>query len=478
MDYLNNSFFLKLINKLDIKEDSPVIQAFNSSFFLNLLNQFFAFTQNLFSKITEKSRLLWQIDLFILGLITLLLASLLFASAKTIGLIAALCFAGFLVKLFLKKGEKLSFKSFDVQIFVYFFIISLSVAFSPMLFPALKGYVKLIVYLSSYLVFFNVLKDKPEKSYYLLGILALTAFAESLTAIYQNFVGIEALATWQDKTNLNANQVMTRVYGTLQPFNPNLLAGYLVATVSSTVGMASFFAVRKKFRLSLFCFAAFFAILLAIMFTGSRGSYLGVGAMMTAFVMITGHIIWQDYSEKIWLKKLWFYAILLGGFAALALILTNPALQHRVLSIFAFREDSSNSFRMNVYIASAKMFLDNWLIGIGPGNEVFRLTYGFYMKAGFDALGAYSAPLEIAIESGIFALLAFFWLLVSMLLRSARVIMYSENIEQKILVACCLMSIIGIMTHGLVDTIFFRPQIQLLFWLFVAMLGTNQKFKN
>ena len=53
------------------------------------------------------------------------------------------------------------------------------------------------------------------------------------------------------------------------------------------------------------------------------------------------------------------------------------------------------------------MFKDNWLLGIGVGNQNFREIYGLYMKTGFDALSAYNIYLEIAVESGIFALLAF-----------------------------------------------------------------------
>ena len=53
------------------------------------------------------------------------------------------------------------------------------------------------------------------------------------------------------------------------------------------------------------------------------------------------------------------------------------------------------------------MFKDNWLLGIGVGNQNFREIYGLYMKTGFDALSAYNIYLETAVESGIFALLAF-----------------------------------------------------------------------
>jgi hypothetical protein len=45
------------------------------------------------------------------------------------------------------------------------------------------------------------------------------------------------------------------------------------------------------------------------------------------------------------------------------------------------------------------MFKDNWLLGIGVGNQNFREIYGLYMKTGFDALSAYNIYLETAVES-------------------------------------------------------------------------------
>ena len=90
------------------------------------------------------------------------------------------------------------------------------------------------------------------------------------------------------------------------------------------------------------------------------------------------------------------------------------------MSIFAMRNDSSNSFRFNVYNSAIQMFKDNWLLGIGVGNKNFREIYGLYMKTGFDALSAYNIYLEIAVESGIFALIAFLGFLFTLIKRAIR----------------------------------------------------------
>ena len=53
-----------------------------------------------------------------------------------------------------------------------------------------------------------------------------------------------------------------------------------------------------------------------------------------------------------------------------------------------------------------------------------------------------------------------------------------NKIVTKILSLFIAAEILAVMTHGLVDTIFFRPQIQILFWLGVAILSVCRKIDN
>ena len=133
------------------------------------------------------------------------------------------------------------------------------------------------------------------------------------------------------------------------------------------------------------------------------------------------------------------------------------------------RNDSSNSFRFNVYNSCVDMFKDNWLLGIGLGNQNFREIYGLYMKTGFDALSAYNIYLETAVESGIFSLIAFLGFLTINIGKALRYIFRRSNINVLYLVIA-LSSVAGMMVHGLVDTVFFRPQIQFIFWIMMGII--------
>jgi putative inorganic carbon (HCO3(-)) transporter len=477
MSIIKTSLFLSLFNKLDIQENTVLLQAVKNSFIINKFNNIVETVQNKTSSFTQTSKLVQNIDNFILILLSLLFIAIPFASTKIIGLITIMSFALFLIKVFCVKGEKHYFTGFDILIFLYMAIAGLSVAFSSLFIPSMKGYIKMLIYFGAYLTFINIFKNNPKRMIYIISLVALTAFAEAGYAVYQQFRGVEALASWQDINEVNPEQLMNRVYGSLKPLNPNLLAGYLVAAFSSVLGMSFWFLSKKNIRYSLLFFIGTLAVFLAIIFTGSRGAYIAAAVMSFVFILISGHIIWHDFSHHKWLKRLWLISIVLGLAAIIMLVLSSPSLQHRITSIFMFRADSSNSYRFNVYFSCIKIFLDNWLVGIGPGNNTFRLIYGLYMVTGFDALGAYSIPLEIVVESGIFALLVFVWLIIFAFIRSIKYICANNPIEDKIIVSSCIIGILGLMAHGLVDTIWYRPQVNLIFWMLLAILAIKSSEK-
>jgi len=153
-----------------------------------------------------------------------------------------------------------------------------------------------------------------------------------------------------------------------------------------------------------------------------------------------------------------------------------PGFEQRISSIFAGREHSSNSYRMNVWESSWQMFLDNWWIGIGPGNKTFRLAYGLYMRSGFDALGTYCVPLEIAVETGIVGLILFVGMVFLSLSRAHLTFWQCQTAYVRWLAAGLAAAIVGVMAHGLVDTVFYRPQVQLIFWFLLAACVALRKF--
>jgi putative inorganic carbon (HCO3(-)) transporter len=152
-----------------------------------------------------------------------------------------------------------------------------------------------------------------------------------------------------------------------------------------------------------------------------------------------------------------------------------PALRARVFSIGAFWEDSSIAYRLQVYQTTWRIIQDNWLVGIGPGNETFRQIFGAYAPAHLHALGAYSIPLEIVVELGFLGggiALSFLILLVlRSLMTLERELKPSREVHlNRLLTLGGCVAVVAVLANGLFDTVWYRPAVQIPFWLWVAVL--------
>ena len=65
------------------------------------------------------------------------------------------------------------------------------------------------------------------------------------------------------------------------------------------------------------------------------------------------------------------------------------------------------------------------------------------------------------------------WLIFMIVAKGIKIIISNTTVEQKIIIASCMIGIIGIMLHGMVDTIFFRPQVNIIFWMIIAVFAAN-----
>jgi putative inorganic carbon (HCO3(-)) transporter len=156
---------------------------------------------------------------------------------------------------------------------------------------------------------------------------------------------------------------------------------------------------------------------------------------------------------------------ILGAIVAAIIYANAPGLQERLASITATRTHSSNSFRMNVWIGVLQMLRDSWWFGVGVGNDAFRRAYALYMVTGFEALGAYNIFLEEAVEKGILGLVAFLSLLGA---ACSQIIRHALRGGSWLAGAGIMAALSGLAIHGLVDTVFYRPSVQLIFWALLA----------
>ena len=413
------------------------------------LNTILSYSQKIFEPFYNKSFFLQKIDLLIGADVLLLILSATFAQSDFIGYFGLFAILLTIVKIFTKKGEGFELNAADKFLLAYFMFVIISVAGSSLFCLSLKGFFKTLTYLGFYVAVVHYFKDNKDKIKYIFFAYAICIAIETVAAFMQNFLSVGEISGWQDTSRLNPEEVMTRVYGTLKPYNPNLFGGYLLACIPALI------ALPKRFGIPLGVVSAS-----ALIFTGCRGAYIAFFAQLAVLSVF----IYKALEPK--LKR---FFVILASCLVLVLsfvIVSITSLRARIFSIFAMRSDSSNSFRFNVYQSCIHMFKDNWLLGIGVGNQNFREIYGLYMKTGFDALSAYNIYLETAVESGIFALLAFLGFIIFTIKTALKK-------SGSIYVLAALISIIGILIHGFVDTVFFRPQIQFTFWIMAAVIRSS-----
>lgn len=434
-----------------------------------MFNRLFNFTQNHTQFLYNNSLIIQNIDKFIyLSILAVFAASTIFPS-DYIGLIAVITTILTIIKLLFVRGEKLEASKAEIWLLAYFMLVIISLAGSSLFALSLKGFFKTFIYLGFYLSIAHFLKNNKDKIFPIFLTIGLCISFEGIMGFLQNFAHVEEISTWQDVSKLNPEEVMTRVYGTLKPYNPNLLGGYFVAGIPALYAVVAALFVDKKYNFAILGGICALLSSVALFLTGCRGSYIGMMVILGGTFLVSAKYLWQNYKA--------IYISIVGGCVALmtSAILLSASLRARILSIFAMRQDSSNSFRFNVYQSSFNMFKENWLLGIGCGNKNFREIYGLYMRTGFDALSAYNIFLEIAVESGIFALIAFVGFIIANLIDGIKIILKSTDTKQVIFLSAAVISICALMVHGLVDTVFFRPQLQFIFWTMAAVISAEKK---
>jgi putative inorganic carbon (HCO3(-)) transporter len=350
-------------------------------------------------------------------------------------------------------------------VLLFWAIATVSAAMSPLQSLAFVGLGKLSLYLLFFVFMARVLRS-PKLRSAIVTVFLLVALLVSGYGLRQWFFGADALATWVDPDSPLANT--TRVYSFLG--NPNLLAGYLLPAIAlSVVAIFAWQGVLPKLLAVVMTVANTACLLL----TQSRGGWIGLVVAVLAFLVLMRYW-WSPYLPRI--LRFWGLPLLFAGLVGVVILgyFLVPPFRYRLASIFAGSGDSSNAFRINVWRSVLQMIHDRPILGFGPGDLVFKRIYPFYSQARFSALSAYSVLLEIAVEAGLIGLTAFLWLLLVTFnqgyvqLRRLRALKSRDGFW--LIGALALMA--GMLGHGAVDTVWYRPEVSVLWWLGVALVAS------
>lgn len=413
----------------------------------------------------QQSWLMQQGDAIAAILISLVFAVSPFVATNLIGWLLGTCILFWILLTVSDDDLRAGFTPIHLLVLVFWGIAATAAALSPLKRFAFLGLGKLSLYLMFFILMARVLRSAKLRSF-CITIFLLVALVVSSYGIRQAIHGADALATWVDPESPLSQS--TRVYSFLG--NPNLLAGYLMPAV--WLSFSAIFA-WKRWLPKVLAIVMFGVNTACLLLTQSRGGWLGLVVAALVLVVLLRYW-WSAYLPRF--LRLWALPLVFGGLAGilvLGFIFVTP-FRYRIGSIFAGSGDSSNAFRLNVWRSVIEMIRDRPILGFGPGDLVFKRIYPLYAAARFSALSAYSVLLEIAVESGVIGLTAFLWLLMVtftqgfLQLRRLRAIADADGFW----LIGAITTMAGMLGHGIVDTVWYRPEVSVLWWLSVALVAS------
>ncbi len=334
---------------------------------------------------------------------------------------------------------------------------------------------KIMNYILLYYLVVNNIKDKRQiKRIATLVVIVGTSLA--LYGLYNYFSGIEKIYTLDKKYYLG---MLTSTY-----VNHNHIGGYFELAIPLGIGLmlAHQYLPGRTRRskilppafVSALLIAATFIMIIALVFTYSRGTWLGfLGSMIVLGMIISFRFkIFRDWSR---LKK-W------GALAVIALIIISAVLlmpdkvKQRAGTMFKFQEGKfsftlkrAGGGREIVYRDTLRMIKDRPILGTGLGT--FIHAYPKYRPPGFRIFmnAVHNDYLQYGQEMGIFGLGSFVVLLVLFFKKNLSLL---KNLKDKYLQSLTigfLVSITAIAIHSLVDFNLQIPANALLFWIILAL---------
>jgi putative inorganic carbon (hco3(-)) transporter len=386
-------------------------------------------------------------------------------STETVGLLMIAVLA-FWVLLTLCDDQSAGVTPIHIAILVFWVISAIATGLSPVRDAAIGGFGKLSLYLMLFVMLARLCRSSRIRNW-LITIYLHVALFVSVYGVHQSIYGAKQLGNWVDAESTLAKT--TRVYSYI--LNPNELAAYLLPAIAFSV--AAVFVWQGGLRKAL-------AIVMVVtnsyclQATYARGAW--IGAIVGIFAAAALVYYWlRPTLPKFW--KSWGLPLALGiilvigGMAMLAI----PILRDRVLSIFSGSKDSSNNVRIEVWKAVAKMIHDRPIFGFGPGDRVFKKIYPIYQTSPrFGAIGAYSIFLETIVEVGYVGCACLIWMLLVTANCGVQGLSRLRQVRdpQAFWLMAAIVSMVATIFQGVTDTVWYRPDIQTLWWLTVGIIAS------
>lgn len=347
-------------------------------------------------------------------------------------------------------SEKYTFRktALSVPIMIFAVLALISFIFSIYRHDSFYALLRLFGYIGIYYLVVNEFDHKMRQRLEILVICAGTGI--SLYGLLQYF-GLFNHDWWEPQKFLAATYV-----------NHNHFAGYLELVIPLTVGML-LGTWNKKQASELILIPALAVMLAAFILSQSRGAWFSLA--MSFLIMI---IIFARQKRLNVQVVFTIFMILLLVFSFL--YFGRDIIYSRIDSISIMKgEESSANTRLKIWQGTVEMIRANPLTGVGIGDFIWGFPRfrpeGLNVQANF----AHNDYLETASEMGMPALFVMIWLLAVIVIIGLK---KSNSDPVKI---GCIIGLLSLSLHGLVDFNFHIPANMLLFTIYAAIVTSTSR---
>lgn len=361
-----------------------------------------------------------------------------------------LLFTAFFFKV-IRGKRSVHFGPLDIAIIFFGIFLILGGIFSASVSTSLPTVCVFICFMVSYFLVVNLVKtmDFLKK---ILKYLSLSLLVCAVIGIWQNFFGV-ANTKWTDVDMFST--IETRVISTFD--NPNVFGEYLIMMLPMVM---SLFLIENGFKNRSFFMTAFASGALALIFTWSRGAWLGFIFAMLIYLIVVNR------------KSIAVYFV---GIAALpfAYPFFPESIKSRIESI-GNMADTSTSYRVHIWEAVWDMLHDWWLTGIGVGVGAFEKIYPSYSLAGIEtAPHSHNLFFQIFLELGIFGFFSFILVVFFAISKCCTYLIHGTQRDVKLISTAALVGVLAILLQGLTDFVWYNYRVFLLFWVVLSVMSVT-----
>lgn len=295
-----------------------------------------------------------------------------------------------------------------------------------------------------YFILVNTIKTR-QQLYAVTALIILSTTLISLYGLYQLKAGGATSEAWVDTTLFE--DIKARVGSTFE--NPNVLGEYLVLVIPLAAAMLW---GQRRWAARFLTMAMAAVVLLCLIYTYSRGAYLG---LMMAFALFAV------------LKDKRFVILGIAGLMVLPFVLP-PSVINRFTSIGNL-SDTSSLYRISVWIGSLRIVQDYWPSGIGLGLEPFKFIYPKYSLNAAYAHHSHNIYIQMLIETGIAGFLIF----LSMMVVYYKTMLAGFYKTRDGFISTFMIAIAsgmaGYLVQGMVENLWYNNRVLLTFWVMLAL---------